>query len=68
MVQSVGETAETNSEKPQPSWVKKGRGVRLVEGMPNASSTGLKGGRIQQRAECNAGDSDLEEEMLRATK
>ena len=45
MVQLVGETAKTNSEKPQPSWVKKGRVVRLVEGMPNASSTGLNGER-----------------------
>ena len=41
--QSVGELARTNSEKPRPSWVKKVRVVRLVEGMPNASSTGLKG-------------------------
>jgi hypothetical protein len=36
--------------------------------MPNASSTGLKGGPIQQRAELNAENFGLEEEMLQATE
>jgi hypothetical protein len=37
-------------------------------GMPNGSSTGLKGCRSQQRAERNAEIFGLDEEMLRATK
>ena len=35
--------------------------------MPNVSSTGLKGKRIQQRAKRNAENNGLDEEMLRAT-
>ena len=43
------------------------RGIaRLVEGMPIFSSTGLKGERSQSRAERNAENSRLDEEMLRA--
>jgi hypothetical protein len=36
------------------------------KGMPNDLSTGLKGGRIQQRAERTAANFGLDEEMLRA--
>jgi len=42
--------------------------VRLVEGMPNASSTGLKGERSESRADRNAEYNGLDEEMLRATE
>ena len=66
MVQSVGETAKTDSEKALPSSVKKGRVVRLVEGMPNASPTGPNGERSKQRAPGNADNNGLDEEMLRA--
>src|SRR5271157_1510070 len=38
--------------------------VRLVKGMPNASSTGLKGERSESRAERNAEIFGLDEEML----
>jgi hypothetical protein len=47
---------------------KEGKGVvRLVEGMPNASSTGLSGERSWHRATGNADNNGLDEEMLRAT-
>ena len=48
-------------------WRTEGVG-RLAKGMPNVSSTGLKGKRIQQRAERNADYFGLDEEMLRATE
>ena len=49
-------------------WRTEGKSDRLAKGMPNVSPTGLKGGPIQQRAELNAENFGLEEEMLQATK
>jgi hypothetical protein len=37
-----------------------------MEGMPDASSTGLNGERSEQRAKGNAENNGLDEEMLRA--
>ena len=49
-------------------WRTEGESPRLAKGMPNVSPTGLKGGPIQQRAELNAENFGLEEEMLQATE
>jgi hypothetical protein len=48
-------------------WRTEGKSGRLAKGMPNDLSTGLKGGRIQQRAERNAENFGLDEEILRVT-
>ena len=49
-------------------WRTEGKSARLAKGMPNGSSTGLKGERFQIRAERNAENNGLDEEMLRAAK
>jgi hypothetical protein len=46
MVRAVDETAKTNSEKPKPSWVKKGTGRQAGRGYADVSSTGLNGERF----------------------
>jgi hypothetical protein len=47
-------------------WRTEGRSAGLAKGMPNVSSTGLKGERSRSRAEHSAEDLGLDDEMLRA--
>ena len=49
-------------------WRTEGQSSRLVLGMPNVTSTGLKGERSQSSAEREAENLGLDEEMLPATK
>jgi hypothetical protein len=47
-------------------WRTEGKFAGLAKGMPNVSSTGLEGERSWSRAERNAEDLGLDDEMLRA--
>jgi hypothetical protein len=46
MIHSVGELAEAAPEKLNPPGCTEGKSARLARGMPNVSSTGLKGERF----------------------
>ena len=65
-IQWANQPRRTPRNRSPSGWRTEGKSSRLVEGMPNASSTGLKGERSQSRAERIAENFGLDVEMLQA--